>query len=67
MSEVADYLKWIDIAFRKASQDGLTMTEVMSLPIPKRFAHNALLKQEYSRSIVHLYAQYEKQVFVRAN
>ncbi|ORU89636.1 MAG: MBL fold metallo-hydrolase [Cycloclasticus sp. symbiont of Poecilosclerida sp. M] len=67
MDDVSDYLRWIDVTFKKASEDGLSMTELMAQPIPKQFSGNALLKEEFSRSVTHLYAKYEQAVFKRAN
>ena len=67
LTEMSDYLKWLDATLKKAANDGLSMTGVMQLELPKRFHANSLLKQEFSRSVVHLYSLYEKKVFKRAN
>jgi len=67
LSEMTDYLTWLDTTLKKAANSGLAMTEVMRLELPQRFESNALLKQEFSRSVIHLYAEYEQRVFKKLN
>ncbi|ORU93282.1 MAG: MBL fold metallo-hydrolase [Cycloclasticus sp. symbiont of Bathymodiolus heckerae] len=65
--EMVDYLTWLDKALTKAANDGLAMTDVMRLNLPQRFMGNAQLKQEFSRSVIHLFAKYELRAFKRLN
>jgi len=65
--EMTDYLTWLENTIEGAVNNGLSMTEAMQLPLPKRFSSNAQLQQEFSRSVVHLYAFYENKVFKRIN
>lgn len=65
--QMNDYLTWLDGALKKAANDGLSMTDVMQLKLPVRFESNALLKEEFSKSVVHLFSRYENSVFERLN
>lgn len=65
--EMTGYLNWLDKTLKKASEQGLAMTDVMALKLPEEFSSNALLKQEFSRSVIHLYSSYEAAVFKRVN
>lgn len=65
--EMTEYLNWLDKTLKKASEQGLAMTDVMALQLPEKFSSNALLKQEFSRSVIHLYSSYEAAVFKRVN
>ena len=67
LNEMTDYLTWLDKTLGQAANNGLAMTDVMLLKLPERFESNALLKQEFSRSVVHLYSGYENNVFKRVN
>lgn len=67
LGEMTDYLAWLENTIEGAVNNGLSMTEAIKLPIPKRFSSNAQLQQEYSRSVIHLYSFYENKVFKRVN
>lgn len=67
LGEMTDYLTWLENTIEGAVNNGLSMTEAMQLPIPKRFGSNAQLQQEYRRSVIHLYTYYENKVFIRIN
>lgn len=67
LAEMTDYLKWLDATLRQAANHGLSMTDVMQLALPERFQSNALLKQEFTKSVVHLFSRYENNVFKRVN
>jgi uncharacterized sulfatase len=59
------YLAWLERTLGQAAEDGLDMAEVMALPIPVQFHDLALLRQEFSRSVSHLYMKLERQALVR--
>ena len=67
LAEMTDYLNWLDDTFKRAAENGLSMMEAMTVELPERFNSNALLKQEYSRSVIHLFSSYENKVFKRVN
>lgn len=49
------YVAWLDATFDEAARAGLSMTEAMRLPLPPEFAGMALAREEFERSVVHLY------------
>jgi len=67
LNEVLDYLTWLDMSLKQAAETGLSMAEAMEIELPRRFLSNALLKKEFSRSIIHLYSSYENRVFTSVN
>lgn len=56
----ADYLRWLDGSLRQAAAQGVDMAEALRLPIPARFDDFALLREEYQRSVAHLYPAIER-------
>ncbi|HIG79904.1 MAG TPA: hypothetical protein EYQ47_08000 [Cycloclasticus sp.] len=67
LAEMTDYLMWLDATLREAANHGSSMTDVMQLTLPERFQSNTLLKQEFTKSVVHLFSRYENNVFKRVN
>jgi len=61
--QMSAYLTWLDKTLTDSAQQGLSMTEVMKLPIPDEFSNIALKRREFMRSIVHLYPKYEEKFF----
>lgn len=61
--EMLAYLQWLDSTLRSAAEQGLSMTEVMALPIDPRFLSIALTRNEFIRSVSHLYPSYEASAF----
>lgn len=59
IKQTSDYLTWLEATLAKAVDDGLDMTEVMVLPLPERFASLAVVRNEFQRSIAHLYPDLE--------
>lgn len=59
IAQTRDYLLWLDKALHDAARSGLDMTEVMQLPIPAEFAALSLARDEFQRSVVHLYPRIE--------
>ena len=57
------YLKWLDETLSQAADQGLSMNEVMFLPIKEEFQSLAEVRAELSRSAVHLYRHYENRFF----
>ncbi|UTW13420.1 quinoprotein relay system zinc metallohydrolase 1 [Marinobacterium rhizophilum] len=63
IAQMQDYLAWLDATLGQAAQRGLTMTEVMALPIDGRFDGIRLTRYEFARTVAHLYPAYEEAAF----
>jgi quinoprotein relay system zinc metallohydrolase 1 len=63
IGQMQDYLAWLDATLARAATLGLTMTEVMALPIDPRFDVISLTRYEFGRSVAHLYPVYEEAAF----
>ena len=59
IAQTRDYLTWLSKTLEQAVNNGLDMTEVMSVPIPERFGSVALAREELERSVSHLYPRLE--------
>jgi quinoprotein relay system zinc metallohydrolase 1 len=58
------YLRWLDATFTQSAKRGLHMNEVMRLPKPPQLLQRwALLREEFPRTVVHLYPKYEMSSF----
>ena len=66
-AQMVDYLGWLDGVLRDSAAQGLDMTEVITMPIPQRFAGIALGQYELIRSVSHLYPRYERAVLKRVD
>lgn len=58
--QMADYLTWLHQALEDAAARGLSLSEVMNLPIPERFQAVAGRRYELIRTTTHLYPRYEQ-------
>ncbi|WP_135078800.1 quinoprotein relay system zinc metallohydrolase 1 [Terasakiella sp. SH-1] len=56
LRQTLDYLQWLETVLKNAAQNGLEMTEAMRLDIPDRFQQLALHRDEFQRSVSHLWA-----------
>ncbi|BBB28046.1 quinoprotein relay system zinc metallohydrolase 1 [Neptunomonas japonica] len=63
VEQMADYLRWLDKTLTAAASQGLSMNEVMELPIDARFSDISLTRLEFVRSVFHLYSRYEEASF----
>lgn len=66
-AQTRDYLRWLDATLTASARAGLSMAEVMRLPIPRRFQSMSLLREEFQRSVVHLYPARERAVLPSAD
>ena len=66
IAQTRDWLTWLDKTLRRAAEGGLDMTEAMALPIPERFKTLALAREEFVRSVSHLYPRLEQAAMRRA-
>lgn len=67
IAQTRDWLIWLDHTLNAAAGKGLTMTEAMALPMPERFKRLALAREEFVRSVAHLYPALELAAMQRAN
>ena len=58
--QMRDYLTWLDQLLREGAAQGRDMSEMIRSPIPERFAPINLSRYELTRSVTHLYPQYER-------
>jgi quinoprotein relay system zinc metallohydrolase 1 len=63
IDQMIDYLQWMDKTLTAAASQGLSMNEVMGLPIDARFSDISLTRLEFVRSVFHLYSRYEEASF----
>lgn len=63
IEQTRDYLRWLDGTLRKAAADGRDMTDLLQMPLPAKVGSIPLARQEFERSIAHLYRGYELSVF----
>lgn len=59
ITQTRAYLGWLRDTLQDAARRGLELNEVMLLPVPARFADLAVLRDEFQRSVVHLYPDME--------
>ena len=60
--ETRDYLEWLANALQQAAADGVDMAEALTLEVPARFRHLAVVDEELRRSVAHLYPAMEQAV-----
>lgn len=60
------YLVWLEDALRRAAERGDEMSELFGLAIPAEFAAIPLAREEFARSVAHLYRRYESETLKRS-
>ena len=60
LAQTAQYLRWLDQAFKQHAQLGLDMNEVLRAPVPAEFKRWAAFETEFVRNVAHLYPRYER-------
>lgn len=63
LDQMEAYLSWLDQILRDSAEKGLSMTEVIRLPIKDEFKEVALSRREFARTVAHLYSKYEEAAF----
>lgn len=53
------YLRWIESTFAQAASRGDEMAEILGMLLPAEFATIPLGREEFARSVAHLYRRYE--------
>jgi uncharacterized sulfatase len=61
------YLRWLGDTLRGAAAKGMDMNEVMRLSPPPEFAALAVSREEFARSVVHLYPRIEEDSLRKAS
>jgi uncharacterized sulfatase len=59
------YLAWVESSLREAVEQGVEMAELLSRPVPAEFSGMPLSREEFARSIAHLYRRYEANTLQR--
>lgn len=67
IAQTRDWLTWLDRTLRERAEAGADMAELLDAPIPERFAGMGVLREEYRRSVSHLWPRVEKAVLPRVN
>ena len=63
LDQMEQYLIWLDTLLSQAAAQGLTMNELRNSQIPQEFDSIALSRYELTRTIAHLYPEYELRAF----
>lgn len=67
IAQTRDWLSWLDRTLRERAEAGADMAELLDAPIPERFAGMGVLREEYRRSVSHLWPRIETAVLPRVN
>lgn len=59
IEQTRDYLSWLEDTLRASVERGEAMVEAMATPIPPRFKVLGVVREEFERSVVHLYPRLE--------
>ncbi len=57
--QVKRYLIYLDETLKNAAEQGLSVFEILQLPKPVEFVNLAMIEDEFERSVINLYPQYE--------
>ena len=66
IEQTRKHLLWLDAYLKDAAQQGLDEAEVLYLPLPKWLRALAVGREEYRRSVSHLYGEKERQALSTA-
>ncbi len=62
IEQTRSYLRWLDGYLRSSAQRGADMSELLTTSAPPQFANLAVFRDEFARTLAHLYPSYEKAV-----
>ena len=57
--ETREYLNWLDAYFHSSARDAVDPARLIYEGVPERWQHLKVVDKEFSRSVVHLYSDYE--------
>jgi quinoprotein relay system zinc metallohydrolase 1 len=60
IAQTRAYLQWLDQTLIDAARAGKDMSELLNTPAPERFQSLAIFKEEFQRTLAHLFPRYEK-------
>lgn len=60
IGQTRSYLRWLDATLNRAAEQGMDMSEALSLPLPAEIRALAVAESEYRRSVSHLYPAAEQ-------
>lgn len=63
LKQMKRYLTWLDETLTQSAKAGLSMTEVIRIPISDNFPSIKLTRHEFIRTVAHLYPKYEEEYF----
>ncbi len=67
IERTVSHLRWLTATLEDAASRGLSMAETMALQIPEPYASEPLAREEFARSVVHLFPAYESRVMPRVD
>ena len=67
IAQTRDWLNWLHRTLHDRMEAGADMAEVLNLPIPERFDSLGVLREEYQRSVAHLWPAMEQAALPRVN
>ncbi|CAO3373176.1 quinoprotein relay system zinc metallohydrolase 1 [Azospirillum argentinense] len=67
IAQTRDWLTWLDRTLRERAEAGADMAELLDAPIPERFTGMGVLREEYRRSVSHLWPRIEQVMLPRVN
>ena len=67
IAQTRDWLTWLDRTLRERVEAGADMAELLDQPIPDRFNRLGVLREEYQRSVSHLWPKIEQAALPRVN
>lgn len=67
IAQTRDWLGWLDRTLRDKAEAGADMADLLDHPIPDRFGTLGVLREEYRRSVSHLWPRIEQAVLPRVN
>lgn len=66
VQQTRSYLRWVESTLRQAAERGDEMAEVLGFAVPAEFAAIPLSREEFARSVAHLYRRYEAATLSRS-
>jgi uncharacterized sulfatase len=62
IEQTRGYLTWLDSYLKSAAARGADMSELLAVDVPARWSSLAVFREEFQRTLAHLYPAYEREV-----
>ena len=62
INQMINYLTYLDNTLKNAAKKGLTVFEILEQTKPKEFQSLSMIEEEFERSVINLYPQYEDKI-----